>query len=190
VPGMFVTMQFVDTRPEKVILVPTEAVIQTGKRAVVMVAEEAGRFRPVDVQTGIESGGQTEIKKGLQPGQRVVISSQFLIDSEASLRGVETRLNNEPVKATPAATAPRHEGVGKIETIGKDSITLSHGPIASLKWGPMTMDFKLPPANQVPRNLRSGDRVAFEFFMDKDDLPQLTHISPAPAEAAASGATR
>ena len=46
---------------------------------------------------GIESGGQTEIKRGLKAGQRVVVSSQFLIDSEASLKGVEARLNSEPV---------------------------------------------------------------------------------------------
>ena len=91
VPGMFVQMQFIDTRPEKSLLVPTEAVIQTGRRTVVMLAEENGRFRPVDVEAGIESGGQTEIKRGLQAGQRVVVSSQFLIDSEATLRGVESR---------------------------------------------------------------------------------------------------
>ena len=96
VPGMFVQMQFTDMRPEKSLLVPTEAVIQTGRRTVVVLAEDNGRFRPVEVEAGIESSGQTEIKRGLQPGQRVVVSSQFLIDSEASLRGVEARLNNEP----------------------------------------------------------------------------------------------
>ena len=89
-------------RAEKALLVPTEAVIQTGRRTVVMLAEEDGRFRPADVEAGIESGGQTEIKRGLQAGQRVVVSSQFLIDSEASLRGVEARLNSEP--ASPAAS--------------------------------------------------------------------------------------
>ena len=94
VPGMSVTMNFMDTRPEKALLVPTEAVIQTGKRTVVMLAEDNGRFRPVEVEAGIESGGQTEIKRGLQAGQRVVVSSQFLIASEASLRGVEARLSN------------------------------------------------------------------------------------------------
>jgi membrane fusion protein, copper/silver efflux system len=97
-----------DMRPEKSLLVPTEAVIQTGKRTVVMLAEENGRFRPVDVEAGVESGGQTEIKRGLQAGQRVVVSSQFLIDSEASLRGVEARLNNEP--ATPAARSAAAAG--------------------------------------------------------------------------------
>jgi membrane fusion protein, copper/silver efflux system len=96
VPGMFVNMQFMDMRAQKSLLIPTEAVIQTGKRVVVMLAEDKGKFRPVEVETGIESNGQTEIKRGVHLGQRVVVSSQFLIDSEASLKGVEARLNDAP----------------------------------------------------------------------------------------------
>lgn len=175
VPGMFVNMQFMDMRAQKSLLIPTEAVIQTGKRVVVMLAEDKGKFRPVEVETGIESNGQIEIKRGLQAGQRVVVSSQFLIDSEASLKGVEARLNDAP-KPSIANTAPRHDGEAKIEAIGKDSITLLHQPIASLKWGAMTMDFKLP-ASGKPRNLEPGDKVNFEFYMDAEDLPQLTRIT-------------
>ena len=175
VPGMFVNMQFMDMRDEKSLLVPTEAVIQTGKRVVVMLAEDKGKFHPVEVETGIESNGQTEIKRGLQVGQRVVVSSQFLIDSEASLKGVEARLNDAP-KPTAANTAPRHDGEARIEGIGKDSITLAHGPITSLKWGAMTMDFKLP-ASGKPRNLEPGDKVNFEFYMDAEGLPQITRLS-------------
>ena len=189
VPGMFVTMDFMDMRPERVLLVPSDAVIQTGKRTVVMLAEDNGHFRPVEVQAGIESGGQTEIKRGLQAGQRVVVSSQFLIDSEASLRGLEARLNNAP-QPSPAASAPRHEGEGKVEAISRDAITLSHGPIPSLKWGPMTMDFKRPPKG-LPRSLEAGDRVAFEFYMDSDGLPQLTGVTleaPEPKAATAASA--
>jgi Cu(I)/Ag(I) efflux system membrane fusion protein len=93
VPGMFVTMQFADPRPQKSLLVPSDAVIQTGKRSLVMLAEDGGRFRPVEVETGIESAGRTQIKSGLRAGQRVVVASQFLIDSEASLSGLEERLN-------------------------------------------------------------------------------------------------
>jgi Cu(I)/Ag(I) efflux system membrane fusion protein len=175
VPGMYVQMEFMDMRAEKALLVPTEAVIQTGRRTVVMLAEENGRFRPVDVDAGIESGGQTEIKRGLTAGQRVVVSSQFLIDSEASLRGVEARLNEAP-KPSPAGTAARHESEGKVEATARDAITLSHGPIPSIKWGPMTMDFK-PPSNGLPRDLQAGDQVLFEFYMDADNLPQLTRLS-------------
>ena len=101
VPGMFVSMQFTDKRSGAALLIPTEAVIQTGKRSVVMLAEDNGRFRPVQVETGIESAGQTQVLRGLQAGQRVVVSSQFLIDSEASLRGFEARLNDAPATAAP-----------------------------------------------------------------------------------------
>ena len=76
------------------LLVPTEAVIQTGRRAVVIVADEEGRFTPVDVDIGMESNGETEIRRGLRAGQRVVTSGQFLIDSEASLKGVTSRLGS------------------------------------------------------------------------------------------------
>lgn len=192
VPGMFVTMNFMDMRPEKALLVPSDAVIQTGKRTVVMLAEDQGHFRPVEVQAGIESGGRTEIKQGLQAGQRVVVSSQFLIDSEASLRGVEARLNDAPTP-NAAANGKRYEGEGKVEAIGRDALTLSHGPIPALKWGPMTMDFKLPPRG-LPRGLETGDRVSFEFTMGTDGAPQLSGLTiqaPEPqAASAASGSAR
>lgn len=183
VPGMFVQMQFMDTRAEKSLLIPTEAVIQTGRRTVVMLAEENGRFRPVDVEIGIESWGQTEIKRGLQADQRVVVSSQFLIDSEASLKGVEARLNEMPGTAA-AETTPRHAGRGKVENVGRTAITLSHGPIPSLQWGSMTMDFKAPPRG-LPRGLQAGDTIDFEFYIDAGGLPQLTTLTPdAPAPSA------
>ena len=190
VPGMFVQMQFMGLRNEKALLVPTEAIIQTGKRTVAMLAEENGSFRPVDVEVGIESGGQTEVKRGLQLGQRVVVSSQFLIDSEASLQGVEARLNVEPPPVA-ANTAARHTGSARIEAIGRDTMTLAHGPIASLKWPAMTMDFKLPKGG-APRGLAAGDRVDFEFYIDAAKLPQLTSTTlrqpePKPPAPAASG---
>jgi membrane fusion protein, copper/silver efflux system len=185
VPGMFVQMQFMDMRADKAVLVPTEAIIQTGKRTVVMLAEDGGRFRPVDVDIGIETGGQTEIRRGLRAGQRVVVSSQFLIDSEASLRGVEARLNDAP-PSNDAKTVAKHAGEATLEAIARDSVTLSHGPIAALQWGPMTMDFKLP-ASGLPRNVERGDRVSFEFYLNTDGAPQLTAITPLAPESKSDG---
>ena len=189
-PGMLVTMQFMDMRSTPVLLVPTEAVIATGQRNVVMLAEEGGRYRPVNVETGIESGGQIEVKKGLVAGQRVVVSSQFLIDSEASLKGVEARLNNEAPAQT--VTPVTHQGRARVEAINKEGVTLSHGPIPSAGWGDMTMTFQ-PPASGLPRNVAVGDQVRFEFGMPKDADPTLTGIRPLSRPAAgqpASGATR
>ena len=180
VPGMFVQMQFTDVRAAKVLLVPTEALILTGKRTVAMLAEggaDSGRFRPVEVEIGIESGGQTEVKRGLQAGQRVVVSSQFLIDSEASLKGVEARLNVEPAPAA-AKAEPRHEGQARVEAFSGTNVTLSHGPIPSMKWGAMTMEFKRPK-DKPSGSLKVGDEVDFEFYMDAEELPQLTTLGPA-----------
>jgi len=184
VPGMFITMQLTDNRVEKSLLIPTEAVIQTGKRTVVMVAEDNGKFSPVEVEAGIESDNQTEIKRGLKLGQRVVVSSQFLIDSEASLKGVEARLNDAP-KPTTANTAKRHQGEAKVEAITRDAITLSHDPIPSIKWPSMTMDFK-PPEKGMPRNVQAGDRVTFEFYEAAEGIPQITVITPMAPEAKAA----
>lgn len=66
--------------------VPAEAVIYTGERAVVVLALGDGRFRPVEVETGLEADGQTQVLAGLDGGERVVTSAQFLIDSEARLQ--------------------------------------------------------------------------------------------------------
>ena len=179
VPGMSVQMQFTDLQVGKALLVPTEAVIQTGRRTVVIVADGEGRsghFRPVEVEIGTEGGGQTEVRRGLQAGQRVVVSSQFLIDSEASLKGVEARLNAAESKPQAEDTTPRHEGDATVESLSRDALTLSHGPIPSLKWGPMTMDFK-PPPQGLPSGLKAGDKVRFAFYMGTDNLPQLTAVT-------------
>ena len=97
-PGMFATVAFGGAGGEIGVLVPAEAVIRTGKRNVVIVDAGEGRFAPVDVEVGRESGDLAEIRKGLDAGQRVVVSGQFLVDSEASLKGALARI---------AATATR-----------------------------------------------------------------------------------
>lgn len=78
------------------IVVPSEAVIDTGRRQMVIVKRN-GSFIPQEVHIGRDSDQWTEIVAGLQPGQNVVASGQFLIDSEASLSGFLSRLsNNQP----------------------------------------------------------------------------------------------
>ena len=164
VPGMFANVAFSSSSAADKLLIPSEAVIRTGKRNVVMVAGDQGRFVPVEVELGQEGGGVIEARKGLQAGQKVVTSGQFLVDSEASLKGIETRLQ-PATGAGPANPAPApqvHKGQGKIESVGKDEITLSHGPIPTLKWPAMTMGFKPPPGG-VPSGLKPGDTVDFEI---------------------------
>jgi Cu(I)/Ag(I) efflux system membrane fusion protein len=98
VPGMFMTVDLTLQARAEVVQVPSEALIQTGKRTVVMLAETGADgtqgFRPVEVDIGAENNGLTEIRKGLQPRDKVVVSGQFLIDSEASLKATTTRLED------------------------------------------------------------------------------------------------
>ena len=91
-PGMFAQVRLESGDPAPVIYVDSEAVIRTGRRAVVIVAGDHGQYIPTEVQTGLDVDGKTVIEKGVSAGQRVVASGQFLIDSEASLKGVLTRL--------------------------------------------------------------------------------------------------
>ncbi len=187
VPGMFAQMNFVEMHEATAVLIPSEAVIQTGRRTVVMLAEEGGRFRPVDVEIGIESGDRTEIRRGLRAGQRVVLSGQFLIDSESSLKGLEARLNSEAA----APVAGHYRTWATVEMLKDDMVTLSHPPIAELKWPAMTMDFRLPPGAPQAGGLASGEKVDIEFRMREGDLPQITTIQrAAPPAANASGSRK
>jgi Cu(I)/Ag(I) efflux system membrane fusion protein len=86
-PGMFAAVHLRGVTQDQVLTVPTEAVIKTGTRSVVIVADDGTHFRPSLVRVGAEHGGRSEILDGLSAGQNVVASGQFLIDSEASLRG-------------------------------------------------------------------------------------------------------
>ena len=87
-PGMFATVHLGGDAAGG-LLVPSEAVIRTGKRDLDMVAVAGGRYRPIEVQVGREGGGKTQVLAGLAKGQKVVASGQFLLDSEASLSGFE-----------------------------------------------------------------------------------------------------
>jgi Cu(I)/Ag(I) efflux system membrane fusion protein len=94
-PGMFATVSIASQDAREAVLVPTEAVIATGERSVVVVDRGDGRFEPVDAVVGREAKGRTEILKGIESGTRVVVSGQFLIDSEASLRSAARRMEGE-----------------------------------------------------------------------------------------------
>jgi Cu(I)/Ag(I) efflux system membrane fusion protein len=164
-PGMFATVRFAGAS-QPALLVPSEALIRTGRRTLVMLAEPGGRYLPAEVRTGREAGGRTEVLAGLSEGEKVVASGEFLIDSEASLSGVQARpiaaSPPAPVAAPAAAPVNLFQGVGRIEQIKPDSVTLSHGPIPAAGWPAMTMTFRLAdPA--LARGLKVGDRVAFAF---------------------------
>jgi membrane fusion protein, copper/silver efflux system len=117
-PGMFAAVHLGAATQDDVLTVPTEAVIKTGTRSVVIVADDATHFRPVLVRVGSEHAGRSEILEGLNVGQNVVASGQFLIDSEATLRGAfnnlagstESQDSNANPQLMPSPSAQPSEG--------------------------------------------------------------------------------
>jgi len=87
-PGMYATAYLTGQQKAPTPVVPEEAVVRTGQRELVIVSLGQGRFRPQQVRAGYASDGKVQILEGLQGGEVVVTSAQFLIDSEARLRGV------------------------------------------------------------------------------------------------------
>jgi Cu(I)/Ag(I) efflux system membrane fusion protein/cobalt-zinc-cadmium efflux system membrane fusion protein len=86
-PGMYADVRIKPVASPHALMVPEDAVLRTGKRNVVFVSLGEGRFSPREVELGVKGeGGMYEIKKGLDAGERVVVSAQFLLDSESRLQ--------------------------------------------------------------------------------------------------------
>jgi Cu(I)/Ag(I) efflux system membrane fusion protein len=193
-PGMYTTVAFGGAAPKPSVVVPTEAVIRSGKRDVVIVDAGEGRFEPVAVEVGRESGDLVEIRSGLSVGERIVVSGQFLVDSEANLKGALTRLaaagearasavDPHAAHAAPAApAAPAHQAQGVVRAIGPD-VLIKHGAIPSANMGPMTMAYKAPPGG-LPQGIKEGMSVRFTFVLTPEGDMMLTSIAPAPPEGA------
>lgn len=164
--------------------VPSEALIETGRRTVVIVAEGGGRFRPATVKTGSEADGRTEILDGLAAGQQVVLSGQFLIDSEASLKSALDRLAGPPAPAAAAPAAPAagaHPGHGRIVSLDAAAgrVKLAHGPLTTLGMPGMTMSFPVEPPSLL-KGLHAGQEVDFELVDHGDLQLSVVRIAPKP----------
>jgi len=95
-PNMYARIRIYGGPKEDVLLIPREALIVTGERESVIIDRGEGKFQPVDVTTGMQSKGNVEILSGLDEGDSIVISGQFLIDSESNLQASFRRI--EPAK--------------------------------------------------------------------------------------------
>jgi Cu(I)/Ag(I) efflux system membrane fusion protein len=173
-PAMYAKVEFAsgDTRG-KVLAVPNSAVLDSGTRQVVLVELGAGRFEPRVVKLGTRGDGYVEVLDGVKAGEAVVVSANFLIDAESNLKAALGAFNHGTHGATPAAKEPKtsaakspvtHRGEGSVEAVdaSRSTVRLAHGPISSLKWPAMSMDFRVKdPA--VVRTFKPGQKIAFEF---------------------------
>lgn len=187
-------------------LLPAEALIQDGREARVIVAGDDA-FVPTAVRVGRRADGLVEVLDGLQGGERVVVSGQFLLDSEASLGGALKRLqpDAEPVPAERAheAHGPEarstegqasgqharddhdapalHEAEARIEAIEGLRIVLDHGPFPTLRMPAMTMGFRLAD-ERLAEGFMAGDRVRVAVRTDGRELvvERMAHVGAQP----------
>jgi Cu(I)/Ag(I) efflux system membrane fusion protein len=166
-PGMLLRLQVAGASSSRLVM-PSEAVIRTGTRAVAIV-RKGSSFVPCDIQVGVDLGDQLEVLDGLHEGDEVVTSGQFLIDSEANLKSVLGAMGTARAASAPAAAsaAATYHAQGKVESVDAASITVSHGPVPELKWPGMTMGFsKASP--KAFSDIKLGDTVRFEFRKQGD----------------------
>ena len=174
-PGMFAQVSLSpDTR--RALLVPSEAVIRTGRRNLVMLKQDEGAFLPSEVEIRREANGRTEILAGLAEGEEVVTSGQFLIDSEASLAGIDVRSidGSMNLASDGPAKMKTYTATGSITKIAGALITLNHASVPALEWPSMVMPFAFADASLV-EGLEPGDDV--EFTVSQHDTgPRLESI--------------
>ena len=105
-PGAFADVRF-NVKPGEKLSVPSEAILRDGRGSHVIASLGEGRFAARQVMTGVSSGGRTEILSGLEPGERVVVSGQFMLDSEANLREGFAKFSSPTFGPdTPLSTLP------------------------------------------------------------------------------------
>ncbi|TDY04236.1 efflux RND transporter periplasmic adaptor subunit [Thiohalophilus thiocyanatoxydans] len=169
-PNMFADVSIYGGARRDIVIIPQEALIRGGEEDRVILSLEEGRFKPRTVVAGMASGDWVEIKNGLEAGDRVVTSGQFLIDSEASLKASMQRMTSpedettaENEESTSAIT-----GTGVLHELDPEanSVNMSHDPIPEIDWPEMTMDFKVKPDVDLEA-FSPDDKV--EFDLEKGD---------------------
>ncbi|MCC5873681.1 MAG: efflux RND transporter periplasmic adaptor subunit [Gammaproteobacteria bacterium] len=166
-PGAWASVRLLGKAGDPVLSIPREALIRTGTEHRVVTREDGDRFRVHRVEPGMESDGRVEIRAGLEAGMNVVVSGQFLLDSEASFRAGFERLEAAEMgseEVHPETVA----GTGDVRSIdaGQGRIRLRHDPIPELGWPAMVMGFRIE--GELPAGLKPGDAVHFEMLREPD----------------------
>jgi len=156
-PGMFAQVTLRPPAGVEQPAVPTEALVGAGTQARVIVLSDDDTLRAVRVQAGRSSDGMTEILAGLQGGERIVVSGQFLIDSEANLSGALERLNADNAQAPGTSEG---EKMPSDVMPGMPNITMTQPPVLS-KTPTRPKTAKMPPVSAPPKGRQC--RVLYWF---------------------------
>jgi len=176
-PAMYASVELAVGGRGKVVTVPISAVIDSGVRQVVLVQKAAGRFEPREVKLGARSDEHVEVREGVAEGEPVVVAANFLIDAESNLKAALGGLSAAPAPAP--AKSVSHQASGTLESIDLKGgiVTVTHGPVASLKWPAMTMDFILANPSLVDK-VKDGSPVDIEFVERKPGEWVITKLAP------------
>jgi len=162
-PAMFADVDIPVGGAAPVLTVPTSAVIDSGTRQVVVVQLAEGRFEPRPVKLGQRGGEFVQVLEGVKEGESVVVAANFLIDAESNLKAALGGMQQAEGAATkPVAVGHKADGTLNAIDLANGSVTVSHGPVASLNWPAMKMDFVLANAALVS-GVKPGAAIEFEF---------------------------
>jgi Cu(I)/Ag(I) efflux system membrane fusion protein len=186
-PGMFANVELAVAPRKNTVTVPVSAVIDSGTRRIVLVQAQEGRFEPREVKLGARSNDYVEVLAGVNDGELVVVAANFLIDAESNLKAAlgsfghaahgAAAKKDAPAQGSASGTGHKADGTVDAIDVKAGTISISHGPIASVKWPAMTMEFKL--ANGALLNgLTPGAAVAFEFVERGPGEWVITAIKP------------
>ncbi len=177
-PNMFAQVVIHANSPEKTLVVPREAIIRTGGSNRVVLALGKGRFKSINVQVGSFDEQYAEILSGLSKNEKVVVSAQFLIDSESSKTSDFKRMNHEE-KAKP----PTVRVIATINSIMKDHrmVNVTHGAIPAWEWPKMTMDFTVADSINLD-GLTKNEEVLLEISAVGENQYSITDIRKAGRE--------
>jgi len=165
-PNMYARVSIYGRLRPNALSIPREALIPAPGKDRVVVAIGDGKFHVHEVMTGLESGEFVEILAGISEGDEVVTSSQFLIDSEASLAGSFKRLESNEALYEERGLGPVFAS-GSVDEIDLENkrIRISHGPIDELGWPSMTMVFDVRPAVDLT-TVKVGQDVQFSLVQE------------------------
>lgn len=123
-PQMYANVIIESKISDDALVVPSEAIVRTGERSIVFVAKDAGKFQPREIQTGVEDDkGRTQVISGLANKEVVVISGQFLLDSESKLREAIEKMMSKSKGSTDSAGAVNPDsGDGGAMEMGGESM--------------------------------------------------------------------
>ncbi len=114
-PEMFATVELRSPVTVNALAVPEQAVIHSGERNVVVVSRGEGRFESRDVKLGVLAGGYYQVLEGVQEGEKIVVSSQFLLDSESNLKAVLQQMSHGEMQMDSASMKQQVPGQKKDE---------------------------------------------------------------------------